>query len=148
MRFTALIVDVALRPTNAHRQHLPLHQPPTRRTKLLRIKRLLHIRQKIRRLARLVENKVRLLVRKPLMLERLRRRRARGGVDGQTRADKVLRGVGHVLPILLGLELVVARDDGLHLELLGVAVERRVPREEEVGDDAHCPDVDGLAVPR
>ena len=44
--------------------------------------------------------------------------------------------------------MVVARDDSLHLLLLGVAVEGGVSAQEEVRDHAHCPDIDGLAVAR
>jgi len=80
------------------------------------------------------------------MPKRLDRRRAMPRVNRQTRAYKRLGRLRHVLPILLRLKLVIPRDDRLHLLLLRVAVERRVPSEEEVGDDAHSPDVHRLPV--
>lgn len=85
--------------------------------------------------------------RKPLVLQRLRRRRPICGVDGETLAHEVARGLGYVRPVLLRLELVVARDDCLHLLLLCVTVEGRVPAEQEIRDHTHRPDVDGLVVP-
>ena len=65
-----------------------------------------------------------------------------GGVDSETALDKVLSGLGDILPILNGLKLVVASDDSFRLLGLRVLVERCVTAEEEIGDDAHGPDVD------
>ena len=67
-------------------------------------------------------------------------------VDGQALCHEVLRSARNVLPVLLGLELVVASNDRLHLELLRVAVEGRVASEQEVRDDTHRPDIDRFAV--
>lgn len=68
------------------------------------------------------------------------------GVDGQTASDEVASGFGDGVPVLCGLELVVAADDGFHFLLLGISVEGCVTAEQEVGDDAHRPDVDWFAV--
>lgn len=118
------------------------------RTCQLSIERLLHMRQQIGRATARGRHKMRGRRREPLVLQRLRRRRPPLRVNRQTGPHKVARGVRDVRPILLRLEFVVARDDRLHLELGCVAIERRVPREKEVGDDTHRPDVDGLAVAR
>lgn len=106
------------------------------------------------------------------MLQRLRSRRARTGIDGEALRDELAGGVGDVRPVLLRLELEVAGDDGLHLLVLGVTVERGVPcagesavsghggwrcresehrpvkptSEQEVRDHTHRPDVHGFAV--
>ena len=80
------------------------------------------------------------------MLERLFRSRPLGRIDREARRNEAAGGVRDVAPVLLGLEGVVARDDRLHLLLLRVAVEGGVSREQEVNNDAHCPDIDGLAV--
>ena len=68
--FTALIVEVALRPTItgfSHYQHI--HPSPMTLTQLFRVKRLLDMRQEIRRTTigpRRVRNEMRLSIRQPL----------------------------------------------------------------------------------
>lgn len=53
----------------------------------------------------------------------------------------------NVLPILGRFEGEVGRADGLNLVHLRIAIEGSVAAEEEVGDHAQGPRVDGLAVP-
>ena len=78
-----------------------------------------------------------------------------GGVDGETTQDEVLGRLGEILPTLVlpmfnELTLVVTSDDGLNcgVLLLGlrVPVKRRAATEDEIGDDAHGPDVDGFVI--
>ena len=65
-----------------------------------------------------------------------------GGVDCKTTLDEVLGRLGDILPILDGFKLVVTSDDSLCLLGLRVPVERRITAEEEIGNDAHGPDID------
>jgi hypothetical protein len=137
------------------------------RTGLLRVERLLHVRQQIGRAAVRalgVGHEVRLVVGEPPVGERLVGGGPLRGVDGQAVPDKVAGGLGHVRPVFLcvgnvnglsgrvvkdgrtGLELVVAGHDRFRLFLLGVAIEGRVATEQEVGDDTDCPDIDRLAM--
>lgn len=69
-------------------------------------------------------------------------------VNGEAAPDKVLCGRGDAAPVLDRGEAVVGVEDGLHLLEVGVAVEGGVAAEQEVGDDANGPEVDGLAVAR
>ena len=62
-------------------------------------------------------------------------------VNSETTPDEFFRFLGHVLPIFNGFKLVVTGDDGLRLLGLRVPIERRITAEEEIGDDAHSPDV-------
>lgn len=59
----------------------------------------------------------------PLVLEHLFCRRTLIGVNGETLPDEVTRDVGDIHPIFLRLEFVVAGEDGLHFELLSIAIE-------------------------
>jgi len=81
------------------------------------------------------------------MAKRRSRRGAQRGIHRQTRPHKVLGRLRHILPVLLRLKLVIPCNDRLHLLLLRVAIERRVPSEEEVGNDTHSPDVNGFTMP-
>ena len=80
------------------------------------------------------------------MLQRLVGGDALLRVDGQAAADEVLGLGGDAAPVLDGGEAVVGAEDGLHLLEVGVAVEGGVAAQQEVGDDADGPQVDGLAV--
>jgi len=119
-------------------------------TSLASIKLLLNMRQQICRLAggRVgVGDEMRLEIRKPLVLEHLLSCGAPLGVDGETRADEVARSLRDVFPVLVWLKLVVAVHNRACLLLGCVAVERRVPTQQEVSDHAHGPDVDRFPVP-
>ena len=72
--------------------------------RLLRVERLLDLRQQVRRPAGCavgVGHEVRLLGREPLVLERLGRGGAGGRVDGEAFGDEVARGLGDVGPVFL-----------------------------------------------
>lgn len=118
-------------------------------TCLARIEPLLYRRQQITgtsvRAIR-IRNEMRRIARQPAVLQRLQRRRTLRRVERKTRAHKVACSLRNIRPVFLRLEGIVARADRFHLLLLGVSVEGRVPTEEEIGDDAHGPDVDGFAV--
>lgn len=77
----------------------------------------------------------------PRVRQRLVRRHALGGVDGQAALDELARRLRHAAPVLERRERVVGHQDGLHLLEVGVAVEWRVTAEEEVGDHTNSPDV-------
>ena len=64
-----------------------------------------------------------------------------GGVDGETAPDELLGRLGDILPILSGLKFVVTSNDGLRLLVLRVPIERCITAEEEIGNNAHGPDV-------
>ena len=79
--------------------------------------------------------------RNPRVRQRLVRRDALALVDGQAAPNEVARRLRYATPVLLGREVIVGRQNGLHLLVVGVAIEGRVAAEQEVGDDANCPDV-------
>lgn len=82
----------------------------------------------------------------PRVLQSFRSSRSLPWVDGQAASNEITSGFGYGAPVFCRLELVVAPDDGFHFLLLGVAVEGSVTAEEEVGNDAHGPDVDWFGV--
>ena len=87
-----------------------------------------------------------MLARQPLVRQHLLGSGPFDGVDGETTFDEFFGGVGDILPIFNGLKLVVASDDGLCLLGLRFPIERRIATEEEIGNDAHSPDVDGFVM--
>lgn len=62
-------------------------------------------------------------------------------IDGKAAPDEVSGGLGDVAPVFDWGEGVVGGEDGLHFFQVGVAVERCVAAEEEVGYYADRPDV-------
>lgn len=72
-------------------------------TSLLRVERLSDVRQQVRRAAARalgVGHEVRLLGRKPFVLQCLRSGRPRRGVDRQACRHELARSLGHVRPVL------------------------------------------------
>ena len=82
------------------------------------------------------------IARQPLVLQHISGGGPFSGVDGETARDEVPGGAGDTLPILHGLELVVTSNDSLRLFGLRVPIERRITAKEEIGNNAHGPDVD------
>lgn len=62
-------------------------------------------------------------------------------VDCKTAADEIAGFLGYTAPVFEWREGVVGGEDGLHFFQVGVAVERGVPAEKEIGDHANGPDV-------
>lgn len=83
----------------------------------------------------------------PRVRQRFVARHARRRVDGQAALDELAGLHADAAPVLERGEAVVRDEDGLHFLQVAVAVEGRVAAQQEVGDDADGPDVDGLAVP-
>ena len=83
----------------------------------------------------------------PLVVEHLLGSGALPGVDREALADEIARSLRDACPVLLGLKLVVAARDRARFLLGRVAIEGSVPTQEEVGDHAHGPDIDGFPVP-
>lgn len=94
-----------------------------------------------------IGNEMGLEIREPLVLEQLLGSGALLGVDREARADEVTRGLRDTCPVLVRLKLVVTVHDCACLILGCVAVEGRVPTQEEVGDHTHRPNVDRFPVP-
>lgn len=67
-------------------------------------------------------------------------------VDCQALLDEVSSGQANVAPVFDGSERVVGLQDCLHFFKIGVAVERGVAAQEEVGDDAYGPYISDLNV--
>ena len=84
--------------------------------------------------------------RQPLVLQYFLSSGPFGRVKSEAGGDELLGSLGDVLPILNGLELVITSNDSLSLLGLRVSIERRVAAKEEIGNDAHSPDVDGFVM--
>lgn len=81
------------------------------------------------------------IFRQPWVLKGFCGGRSLARVDGEASADEVASRCRDRCPILFGFKLVISANDGFHLLLLIVPVEGGVTTQEEVGDDAHGPDV-------
>jgi hypothetical protein len=119
-------------------------------TSLPSVKLLPNMRQEIRGLASgrvRIRDEMRREIREPLVFQQLLGSGALLRVDCEARADEIARGLGDVCPVLVRLKLEVTARDCARLLLGRIAVEGRVPTQEEVGDYTHRPDVDGFPVP-
>ena len=116
-------------------------------TSLLSVEVLLHLRQQVSGNAGgAIGHEVLSMARQPLVSHHNLGGGSCDGVDGETLSDELLGSLGDILPILNRLKLVVTSDDSLRLLGLRVPVERCITAEEEIGDNAHGPDVDGFVV--
>ena len=146
--FMAIIVKTALR--TAFQEKSVRNSrcgAKNRLTSFLGVEVLLHLRQQVGSTAGVtIGHEVWDLAGQPLVIQHILGGGPFGGVDSETALDKFLGRHGYIQPIFSGLELVVTSDDGLRFLGLRVLVKRRVTAEEEIGNDAHSPDVDGFVV--
>ena len=69
-----------------------------------------------------------------------------GGVKGEAAGNERFGRLGDVIPTLNGLELIITSNNGLRLLGFRSSIKRQVAANEEIGNDAHSPDVSGFVI--
>ena len=117
-----------------------------RLTSLLGIEDFLDLRQQVGSNARAIGHEVWDVARQPIVLQHTLGGGPFGRIGVKTMHNEILGSLGDILPILIRFKLVIAGNDGLRFLGLRVPVERGVTAEEEIGNDAHSPDVDRFVI--